>query len=248
MPSGYNTLVLSETYLAITETRIITIPAGNYTRINLQSTLETLLTNNSPDGLVYTISYPTATEADTFRYTFAVNANNAYEISLTFSANSPWRQLGFDVGTYTFTNVSVSSSELVSVNSLNLSYILRAFIKTNLVANATDSILEELLNFGSFPSSSVMSYQQFNFDMNTRRYNPSIKNAWSFALVDSFGIEIDLNGIPWAFSVVFYQRNKTHEVHLQDLKIQNEDRIFKLQQEQERLRQELQLNLTTTPS
>jgi len=241
MPSGYNQFILTEYDGVTTSSVTVIIPPGNYTRINLQSVLATVLTNASPDGFTYTVTYPASTQADTFHYTFGVNASDAWTISLTFSASSPFRQLGFDVGTYTFTDITLILQELESVNSLNLSYILRAFIKTNIVANATDGILEELLNFGSFPSASVMSFQQFSFDLNSRLYNKDNKNSWSFALVDSFGLEIDLNGIPWAFSLVLYQRNATHEIHKQELKMTNEERIFKIQQEQERLKQELAL-------
>jgi hypothetical protein len=239
MPSGYNTFTLIENTGFTTTSVTITIPPGNYTRINLASVLSTLLTTESPDGLTYTVTYPQSSEADTFHYTIQVNAPDSYTISLIFSTRSPVRQLGFDVGTYIFSEVTLILQTLESVNAINLSYILRAFIKSNIVSNATDGILEELLNFGSFPSSSVMSFQQVSFDLNSRVFNKDNKNAWSFALVDSFGVEIDLNNIPWAFSLVLYQRNATHEIHKKDLLISNEERLFKIQQEQDKLRQEL---------
>lgn len=233
MPTGYNTFTLKENTTSVT----VTIPKGNYTRINLQSVLASTLTTASPNGLTYTVSYPASTVADTFHYTFSVNTITV-AVSFIFSSISPYRQLGFDVATYAFTG-GISTSTLESVNALNLSYILRAFIKSNIVANSTDGILEELLNFGSFPSSSVMSYQQVSFDLNSRIFNKENKNSWSFALVDSFGVEIDLNNISWAFSLVLFQRNATHEIHKKDLLITNEERLFKIQQEQDRLRQEL---------
>lgn len=239
MPSGFNTFTLREFDGFTTTSVTITIPPGNYTRINLASVLSVLLTNESPDGLTYTVTYPPSTEADTFHYTIQVNAPDSYTISLIFSERSPVRQLGFDVGTYTFSEITLILQTLESVNALNLSFILRAFIKSNIVSNATDEILEELLNFGSFPSSSVMSFQQVSFDLNSRVFNKDNKNAWSFALVDSFGVEIELNNIPWAFSLVLYQRNATHEIHKKDLLISNEERLFKIQQEQDKLRQEL---------
>ena len=242
VPSGYNTFVLREFDGITTTNTTITIPPGSYTRINFQSTLATLLTNASPDGLTYTVSYPASTEADTFHYTFNVNVGSAWDISFIFSARSPYRQMGFDVGTYLFTDISLTNSELESVNEINLSYILRAYIKSNLVADATDSILEELLNFGSFPSNSVMSYQQVNFDMNSRAYNPNNKNSWNFVLQDAFGQEIDLNGISWAFSVVFYQRNKIHELHKNELQMANEERLFRIEQEQNKINEDI-----TTP-
>ena len=125
------------------------------------------------------------------------------------------------------------------MNSLNLSYILRAFIKSNLVSDATDSILEEILNFGSYPASSVVHYQQYNFDMNSRKLSQSSKTSWNFVIQDAFGQEIDLNGIPWAFSVVFYQRNKTHEIHKTELMITNEERLFKIEQEQKGIQEQI---------
>jgi hypothetical protein len=115
-----------------------------------------------------------------------------------------------------------------------------------LVADATDSILEELLNFGSFPANSVMSYQQYNFDMNSRAYNPNNRNSWNFVLQDAFGQEIDLNGISWAFSVVFYQRNKTHELQKTELQIQNEERLFRIEQEQQKINASVNIPTTET--
>lgn len=239
MPSGYNTFTLIENDGVTTHSVTITIPAGNYTRINLQSVLTNLLTTYSPDGLTYTVNYPASTEADTFRYTFSADASDIYTIQFVFGAKSPYRQLGFEIGTYTFSEISLVLQELVSVNSLNLSYILRAFVKSNLVADATDSILEEILSFGSYPASSVVHYIQYNFDMNSRKLSPSNKNSWNFVLQDAFGQEIDLNGVSWAFSVVFFQRNKTHEIHKSELMIANEERLFKIEQEQKGLQEQL---------
>ncbi len=233
VPSGYNTFTLQEGLLSAT----VTIPVGSYNRINLQSVLATRLTAASPSAFTYTVSYPPSTAADTFHYTFTVNSS-ALTIQFIFNDSSVYRQLGFDISTYTFTP-AFGTSSLESVNSLNLSYILRAFIKSNLVADATDSIFEEILNFGSYPASSVVHYQQYNFDMNSRKLSATNKNSWNFVLQDAFGREIDLNGIPWAFSVVFFQRNKTHEIHKTELMITNEERLFKIEQQQKDLQDQM---------
>jgi len=237
VPTGYNTFTLQEGAATAT----ITITPGSYTRINFQSTLATLLTAASLaslNALTYTVSYPASTAPDTFHYTFSVNSA-VIVCKFVLTSLSPFRQLGFETSTtYTFTP-GVGSSSLESVNAINLSYILRAFIKSNLVADATDSILEELLNFGSFPANSVMSYQQVNFDMNSRAYNPNNRNSWNFVLQDAFGQEIDLNGISWAFSVVFYQRNKIHEIHKTELQMANEERLYRIEQEQQKINTEI---------
>lgn len=239
MPNGYNTFILREFDGVTTSNVIIRIPVGSYNRINLQSVLAALLTSTSPNGLTYTITYPASTVADTFHYTFDVNAGPSWVISFIFSSTSPYRQLGFEIGTYSFIDTTPTNSELVSAYAINLSYILRAFIKTNLVSDATDSILEEILSFGSYPASSVVHYIQYNFDMNSRKLGQSAKNSWNFVLQDAFGQEIDLNGVSWAFSIVFFQRNKTHEIHKTELMITNEERLFKIEQEQQGLKEQI---------
>jgi hypothetical protein len=240
-PSGYNTFRLQENAASVT----ITIPAGSYTRINFQSTLASLLTTASPNGLTYTVTYPASTAADTFHYTFSVNSA-VIVCRFILTTTSPFRQMGFESGTtYTFTP-GIGLSTLESVNAINLSYILRAFIKTNLVLDATDGILEEILSLGSYPANSIVHYQQYNFDMNTRKYNTSGTNSWLFSLVDAFDQLIDLNGIPWAFSVVFYQRNSTHELQKTELQIANEERLYRIEQEQKRIEDQLQNTNSTS--
>lgn len=238
MPSGYNTFSLREV-----TTRTITIPIGNYTKNNLITVLATQLNTGAPVGWVYTVSYSPNTGPDTFKITFAVTGNGGTQPRFTFATTtSPFRQLGFDEGSI---NDFVANT-LVSTNAINLSYILRAFIKSNICRNAQDGILEELLNIGSFPSLSVMYYQQFNFDMNTREYNSDFTNSWNFTLVDGFDQIIELNGIPWAFSLVFYQRNNTHELHKTDLQIKNEERIFAVETAQRNLQKQLLPQKITT--
>jgi hypothetical protein len=244
MPTGFNTFILQESPFFVSIS--VTIPPGSYNRINLQSVLAARLTALSPNGLTYTVSYPTSTQADTFKYTF-VTSSIVVSSRFIFNSTSPFRQMGFEVGTYIFA-ISGGIYTLQSVNSLNLSYILRIFIKTNLVIDATDGILEEILNIGSYPTLSVVHYQQYNFDMNSRKYNTSSTNSWQFTLVDSFDQLVELNGVPWAFSVVFYQRNKTHELHKSELLLSNEERLFKIEQEQKRIEQDVNVKQNVTSS
>lgn len=239
MPTKYNEFILREqdqfgNYNLIT----ITIPIGSYNKLNLANKLTTIMTNASLFSVKYTVSNPnTNTEPDTFRFTFtATNLGSIGGISLIFDDTSPFRQLGFEPSsTNDFVLNPNNDYVLESVNAINLSFILRAFIKTNMVQNANDSVLEEILSIGSYPTSSLCYYQQFDFNMNTREFNQSSINSWNFILVDSFDQEIDLNGISWAFSVVFFKRNSTHELHKQELQIVNEERIFKIEQEQNKL-------------
>ena len=155
---------------------------------------------------------------------------------------SPFRQLGFEQSTsYPFI-----ANVLVSVNAINLAYVLRMFIKSNICNDSTDGVLDEILSVGSFAPQSVIFYQQFNIDVNTRVFNSNNPNSWNFNIVDSFGQEIDFNGIPWAFTLVFYQRNDTHELHKNELMITNEQRLFQIEQTQRKLIESVKKDATTS--
>lgn len=242
MPTNFNEFILREAdqngvYFPVT----ITIPVGSYNKLNLANKLSALMTASSNFSITYTVTNPNVnTEPDTFKFTFTasgVNLPSVGGISLIFDDTSPFRQLGFEASSTNDFIFSGGNFVLLSSNAINLSFILRAFIKTNLVQNANDSILEEILSLGSYPTSSLCYYQQYDFNMNTREFNQTSINSWNFVLVDSFDQEIDLNGIPWAFSIVFYTRNRVHELHKTELQIINEERLFKIEKEQQNLKE-----------
>ena len=230
VPSGYNTFTLTEKGVNTT----ITIPVGSYNKINLASVLSTLLTNGSValgNNWTYVITNPSPTQADTFKFTFTVSGNGLFQPTITMTSTSPFRQLGFEPSSsYPFV-----ANVLTSANAINLAYILRIFIKSNICNDSNDGVLDEILSVGSFAPQSVLFYQQFNIDVNTRIFNSNLPNSWNFVLVDSYGQEIDLNGIPWAFTVVFYERNNTHEIHKNELLITNEQRLFQIEMTQRKL-------------
>jgi hypothetical protein len=230
MPTNYNKFTLTEKSVSTT----ITIPIGSYNKINLASVLSTLLTAGSTtlgNNWTYVVTNPSPTVADTFKFTFTVSGNGSFQPTITMSSTSPFRQMGFEQSTaYPFV-VNV----LTSVNAINLAYVLRMFIKSNISDTATDGILDEILSVGSFAPQSVLFYQQYNIDLNTKTFNKTNVNSWNFSITDSYGQLVDFNGISWAFTLVFYQRNVTHELHKNELMITNEQRLFSIEQSQRRL-------------
>ena len=239
IPSNYNTFTLTEKAVNTT----ITVPPGNYNKITLATKLATLLTAGSTtlgNNWVYTVTYPAPTEPDDFKYTFNVTGNGAFMPSFTFSTISPERQLGFEQSTtYTFV-----ASTLKSVNAINLAYVLRIFLKSNICDTAQDGVLAEFQNVGSYPSQSVIYYQETEIDVNTKVFNKNTSNSWNFSIVDSFDRLIDLNGIPFSFTLCFFQRSDTHELHRTDLLIQNEQRLFQIEQQQRKLVESVKSNAT----
>lgn len=231
LPTGYNTFTLTEKGVSTT----ITIPIGSYNKLNLVTVLSALLTAGSVtlgNNWTYSVSNPNTQNApDTFKFTFTVSGNGAFQPTITMTSTSPFRQLGFEQSTaYPFT-----ANTLVSVNAINLAYILRMFIKSDICDTSSDGTLAEILSVGSFPPQSVIFFQEFNIDLNTRVFNSTNTNSWNFSIVDSFGQLVDFVGIPWAFTLVFYKRSDTHELHRQELMITNEQRLFQIEQQQRKL-------------
>ena len=228
--SFYNVPELFRTFNLIEDgvSTSITIPAGSYNKSNLLTVLKTYLNSNSPNGWAYNINYSSASVGDTFHYTFSVSGNTS-QPSFEFT-NAMFRQLGFNQNTtYEFT-----ADTLESINCIDLAYINRCYIKTDMI-QSNDGTLDQILNYGSYQMLSFCYYQQNNFDLNTRDFNQNNKTSWNFSLVDEFGQLIDLNGIAWTFSVCFYERSDTHEIHRNELNIVKEDRLFKLKEEQLKL-------------
>lgn len=231
MPTGYNAFTLTEKGVSTT----ITIPIGSYNKLNLVTVLSVLLTAGSVtlgNNWTYSVSNPnTQNSPDTFKFTFNVSGNSVFQPTITMTSTSPFRQLGFEQSTaYPFT-----ANTLVSVNAINLAYILRMFIKSDICDTSSDGTLAEILSVGSFPPQSVIFFQEFNIDLNTRVFNSTNTNSWNFSIVDSFGQLVDFVGIPWAFTLVFYKRTDTHELHRQELMITNEQRLFQIEQQQRKL-------------
>lgn len=227
-PSGYNTFILQEGATQVT----ITIPPASYNINNLLTVLTTLLSAGSPNTWDYLAEYSLPVVGDTMFITFTVSGNTSQpSIIMASNSTSPFRQLGFDNNsTNTF-----SGGALVSTNAVNLSLVLTAYIQTDMVLGANNGILQQFLNIGSYPPSSVIYFQQINYDLNARRFNKSQINSWNFKLTDGFFLPIDTNGVPWSFSILFFKRNITHEVQRQHLNIKNQERMYNIQKKQEDL-------------
>lgn len=209
----------------------ISLPKGSYNKSNLLTVLKTYLNDNSPNGWVYNITYSSASQGDTFHYIFTISGNTS-QPSFQFT-DSMFRQLGFDKDTtYNFVGDS-----LESVNCIDLAYINRCYIKTDMI-QSNDNTLDQILNYGSYQMLSFCYYHQNNFDLNTRDFNQNNKTSWVFSLVDEYNQIIDLNGIAWSFTVCFFERSDIHEVHKRELNITNEERLFKLNEERLKLENE----------
>lgn len=218
---GRNTFLLEENGI---QTEVV-IPPASYNIYNIQKVLGDAMTVASTQSWVYTVTYP-ACDGDTYHFTFTVSGNAGVQPKIIFNILfSMERQLGFDELS---TNEFVGD-KLESTNAVNMSFITRAFIVSDICQSANNSVLEEVLNYADYGLRSICYYQQQDVDINSRIFAKTNTNSWTFSLVDSFGQQIDLNGIPWAISVVLFQRENLAALQKLEMQIMNELRQFDLQ-------------------
>ena len=221
VPATFNTFTLVENGVPIT----ITIPAGNYNRLTLAAVLPPLLTAASLNGKTYTMSYPdTANQADTGKYTFNYTPFGGGDaISFDFDANSMFQQLGFPQSSGTVFDDTTGS--LTSPNVINFQIISSIYITSDMCVE--EGVLQEIHSVGATPSNAYIFYQQINYDITTKQLLTNTSNSWHFTLIDEYEREIDLNGVPWELSVILYNRTDTHQLHREDLRINNIERLLK---------------------
>ena len=179
---------------------VITIPAGNYTRTAVCSVLTTLL--NAVSSWVYTITYGSmGISGDNGLLTFSVTGNDSQPLFI-FNSNSPYQQLGFNIGTYTFTTSSLSS-----VNVINLAQEGTLFISSNICQTKTDSILCNIFTTQDAGFSYIVYQNPCPYEY-SKDFVQSKSNIYQFTLQDENGNIINLNGLNMIFTILLYKSNK----------------------------------------
>lgn len=211
--TGVNTFQFREGISGILKT--ITVPVGMYNVLTLASTLGGLLTTSSQNGYTYVCSYPnSALTVNNNLFTFT--SSNTVTIFYLIFTTSMYQQMGFALNT-TYPSVS---GILQSVNSISISYINRVFLTSNACNTSYNSYLQEILIAGQFPSTSFIFWENGNYDTNSKEFTNPTNNAWDFSLYDRYGNLINLHGLEIVFSLIFYKKNKTDEIHLEHIKLQ----------------------------
>ena len=225
--------------------KTITIPEGSYSVSNLKTNLQEIINTLSIN--TFTVSYKEPSEVQDFKFEFTQTEGSSTFINFVFTS-SLYSVLGFDKNSTnnTFTG---SPLKLRSTNCINLSRINTAYIKTDMIKHT--SVLSEILDYGSYQMMSLAFHQTINIEMNSREFikQPTGLSSYTFTLVNSNDEEIDLNGIDYNFSVIFYNRNRQHELHTKEIKLNNLERLYKIEEEKEKIKKdvdEIDLNETST--
>jgi len=201
--------------------KTITVTPGMYNCLTLASAIATLLTSNSQNGYTYTVTYPnSAVTVNNNLFTFT--SSNTSTVFYFIFGTAMYQQMGFASNT-TYTS---TSGVLTSVNSISISYINRLFLVSNACNTSYNSYLQEILIAGQYPSTSFVFWENLNYDVNSKEFTNPQNNCWDFAIYDRYGNIINLHGLELVLSLIFYKKNKTDELHMEHMRLQNLEKIL----------------------
>lgn len=180
---------------------VILIPNGNYTLTAWKNVITNILNNNSPNGWTYTVAFPSPSGTNTGHLLFTVSGNGGIQPSFTFS-ETLYQQFGFNSGTYSFVD-----NQLESVNVINLQLNTALFIHSDIVNNKSDAILQDIysnsddFSYITYQATEVLSYSK------ELCYKNNFTNR--FFLTDAQGNEVNLQGLNWNMTLIFFKKNNT---------------------------------------
>lgn len=179
---NYNTFIVEENGVQ----RTITMTPGNYNRRSFASVLTTLLNTGT---FVYTISYPSSTEADTGKFTFTVTNNSGIQPKFIFQTNV-YEQMGFDPNS---TNI-FSANSLTSQNVIKMQSEDALFIHSDICQNYNENILQEIYSTAGSQYYSNIHFQNTSSKEYLKKFSRSKSNIYHFYLCDENAQPIDING------------------------------------------------------
>lgn len=207
IPKSYYLISTTNDEFILTEDNVsinIHIPDGNYTLSSWKTILTAALNAASPNNWTYTMTYPTTKETNTGKFTFTVSGNGLIQPSFTFGEYL-YEQMGFEQNTYSFSN-----NTLTSVNVINLQLLNAVFISSDICNNKHDTVLQEIYSNNS--DYSFLTYQSTAVTAYSKKISVKGNSVYRFFLTNAYGDIVDLNGLNWNFTLMFYKENKTMDM------------------------------------
>ena len=193
--SPYNTFKLIENGVTVT----ITLTEGDYSRDTLKQHVTTQLNNNSPNGFTYAITTSPIAGPETGKFNFTVAGNGVIQPILSFTSTSLYEQLGFDADS----DNSFIGNTLISTNVMYLQLERTLFIHSDLTNTYDSNILQEIYS-GSVPMFYNIIFKQKLPLLYAKPFSKKFNTVFNFILTDENGSEINLNGLSWNFTLLFF--------------------------------------------
>jgi hypothetical protein len=182
----------------------VTVPIGSYLLSAFKTVIGTLLSNASPNGLTYTLTYPALSGTDTGKWTFT-HTNAAIQSSIIVNAHF-FEPLGlFANSTNLFTGTTLVSTCVIKLQSED-----RLLIHSNIVNNGIDDIV------ASINSTTSINYSSINYECPAPEFYSHLlssknNNTYSFSLTDENGELIQLNGLNLNITLLLYKKDPIFE-------------------------------------
>ena len=184
----------------------INVPIGSYLLSAFRTTIGTLLSNASPNGLVYSVTYPPLTGPDTGKWTFT--QTNAAIVSVLIFNDQLFEPFGFYAGsTNAFSGTTLTSTCVIKLQSED-----RLLIHSNICANpGMDDVLVSINSTTSINYSSI-SYVCPAPEFYSRILSSQNNNTYNFSLSDENNGSIPLNGLNMNITLLFYKKDNINEL------------------------------------
>jgi len=196
-PTGRNTFTFTENSIDYT----ITITRGTYSATQLADYLSTELTNAGVNTYTATINLNSA------KFIFESNISTIFSFTFgDYVASS----LGFNPNT-TYTRGPFN--RILAPNVCDVSPENDVYIRSNIVSggiNSNEDILIDIQASGVAPFGRI---QLYNIDLPgyTKGLNTS-SNIYNFRITDEFNDELDLNGVDWTMSILFFKKSTIPQI------------------------------------
>lgn len=178
---------------------IITIPIGNYTRSSFVSIFQTTL--NASGVWNYLVSIDdTTTGPETGKLLFTVTGNSDIQPSFIFTTFL-YEMLGFEQNS----TISFQNNSLTSINVINMQKEASVFIRSDIVSNSGDNILQDVFTSNTSDYGNII-FQNENINYNCKKLNSSQK-VYDFYLTDENNNPINLNGRNWQITICLFNKN-----------------------------------------
>jgi len=178
----------------------ITVPVGSYLFNAFRTTLGTLLTNASPNGLTYTLTSPSSSGPDTGKWTYT-QSNGAIQSAIICKSHL-FEPLGFHANSRNlFTGTTLVSSCVIKLQSED-----RLMIRSNLVNAGRDDILVCFNSTTNINFSSI-AWECPAPEFYARGLSSKNNHTYNFSLTDEDGELIQLNGLNLNMTLLFYKKD-----------------------------------------
>lgn len=182
-------------------TVLIHVPIGSYLLNSFRTIVGQLLTNASPHGLIYTLSYPASSGPDTGKWTFTQN-NGAIQSTIICNTHL-FEPLGFlPSSTNSFVGTTLESTCVIKLQSED-----RLLIHSNIANNPSKDDILASINAATSVNYSSIAWECPSPEFYCHALSSKNNNSYSFTLTDEDGEVISLNGLNLNMTLLFFKKD-----------------------------------------